>query len=100
MTQILYFPVLLIYSIYLNSQHCTFNTKIGAFFGIMKEKKIVQIFKEREKCLRVHKGFLHIEPQHKNMQKNRKDRSLSVRDRDGRFTWSPGAEKLPTAPGR
>ena len=24
---------------------------------------------------------------------------LSVRDRDGRFTWSPGAEKLPTAPG-
>src|SRR4029434_6899058 len=24
---------------------------------------------------RVHKGFLHIEPQHKNMQKNRKDRS-------------------------
>ena len=49
MTQKLYFPVLLIYSIYLNSQHCTFNTKIGAFFGIMKEKKIVQIFKEREK---------------------------------------------------
>src|SRR4029434_739625 len=24
---------------------------------------------------------------------------LSVPDRDGRFTWSPGAEKLPTAPG-
>ena len=24
---------------------------------------------------------------------------LSVPDQDGRFTWSPGAEKLPTAPG-
>ena len=24
---------------------------------------------------------------------------LSVPDRDGRFTWSPGAEMLPTAPG-
>src|SRR4029434_5964169 len=24
---------------------------------------------------------------------------LSVSDRGGRFTWSPGAEKLPTAPG-
>src|SRR4029434_687477 len=24
---------------------------------------------------------------------------LSVRDRGGHFSWSPGAEKLPTAPG-
>src|SRR4029434_1298271 len=30
----------------------------------------------------------------------KKDRSLlSAAHRDGRFTWSPGAEKLPTAPG-
>src|SRR4029434_4444564 len=36
-------------------------------------------------------------PNTKNMQKQ--NILLSVRDRDGRFTWSPGAEKLPTAPG-
>src|SRR4029434_3582325 len=36
-------------------------------------------------------------PNRKNMQKQ--NILLSVRDRDGRFTWSPGAEKLPTAPG-
>src|SRR4029434_1277706 len=36
-------------------------------------------------------------PNRKNMQNNRT--ILSVPDRDGRFTWSPGAEKLPTAPG-
>ena len=36
-------------------------------------------------------------PNRKNMQKQ--NNLLSVRDRDGRFTWSPGAEKLPTAPG-
>src|SRR4029434_10928497 len=44
---------------------------------------------------RVHKGFLHTEPQHKNMQKNRKDRSLSVPDQDWteHLAWSPGAKK-------
>src|SRR4029434_3686362 len=36
-------------------------------------------------------------PNRKNMQNNRT--ILSVPDRDGRFTWSPGAEKLPTDPG-
>src|SRR4029434_8428814 len=36
-------------------------------------------------------------PNRKNMQKQ--NILLSVRDRDGQFTWSPGAEKLPTAPG-
>src|SRR4029434_9299690 len=31
----------------------------------------------------------------------KKDRTLlSVSDQDGQFTWSPGAYKLPTAPGR
>src|SRR4029434_1887653 len=35
-------------------------------------------------------------PNRKNMQKQ--NILLSVRDRDGRFTWSPGAEKLPTDP--
>ena len=36
-------------------------------------------------------------PNRKTCKKNRT--LLSVPDRDGRFTWSPGAEKLPTAPG-
>ena len=36
-------------------------------------------------------------PNRKTCKKNRT--ILSVPDRDGRFTWSPGAEKLPTAPG-
>src|SRR4029434_2505110 len=36
-------------------------------------------------------------PNRKNMQKQ--NILLYVRDRDGWFTWSPGAEKLPTAPG-
>ena len=36
-------------------------------------------------------------PNRKNMQKQ--NILLSVRDRDGRITWSPGAEKLPTGPG-
>src|SRR4029434_6315777 len=46
----------------------------------------------------VHKGFPPIRtPTEKNMQKQ--NILLSVRDRDGRFTCSPGAEKLPTAPG-
>src|SRR4029434_3661340 len=36
-------------------------------------------------------------PNRKTCKKNRT--ILSVSDRDGRFTWSPGAEKLPTAPG-
>src|SRR4029434_727211 len=36
-------------------------------------------------------------PNRKTCKKNRM--LLSVSDRDGRFTWSPGAEKLPTAPG-
>src|SRR4029434_9975795 len=35
-------------------------------------------------------------PNRKTCKKNRT--ILSVPDRDGRFTWSPGAEKLPTAP--
>src|SRR4029434_7531403 len=36
-------------------------------------------------------------PNRKTCKKNRT--LLSVPDRDGWFTWSPGAEKLPTAPG-
>src|SRR4029434_4546455 len=36
-------------------------------------------------------------PNRKTCKKNRT--ILSVPDRDARFTWSPGAEKLPTAPG-
>src|SRR4029434_2680060 len=36
-------------------------------------------------------------PNRKTCKKNRT--ILSVPDQDGRFTWSPGAEKLPTAPG-
>ena len=36
-------------------------------------------------------------PNRKTCKKNRT--LLSVPDRDGRFTWSPGTEKLPTAPG-
>src|SRR4029434_9280781 len=36
-------------------------------------------------------------PNRKTCKKNRT--LLSVPDRDGRFIWSPGAEKLPTAPG-
>src|SRR4029434_7951619 len=34
-------------------------------------------------------------PNRKNMQKQ----NILLSDRDGQFTWSPGAEKLPTAPG-
>ena len=47
---------------------------------------------------RVHKGFPPLRtPTEKTCKKNRT--LLSVPDRDGRFNWSPGAEKLPTAPG-
>src|SRR4029434_833655 len=47
---------------------------------------------------RVHKGFPPLRtPTEKHAKKNRT--LLSVPDRDGRFNWSPGAEKLPTAPG-
>src|SRR4029434_8665490 len=47
---------------------------------------------------RVHKGF---PPLRTPKEKHAKEQHtfLSVCDRDGRFTWSPGAEKLPTAPG-
>src|SRR4029434_10487517 len=34
-------------------------------------------------------------PNRKTMQKQ----NILLSDRDGQFTWSPGAEKLPTAPG-
>src|SRR4029434_1540172 len=45
---------------------------------------------------RVHKGFPPlITPTEKHANRT----ILSVPDRDGRFIWSPGAEKLPTAPG-
>src|SRR4029434_10949801 len=37
-------------------------------------------------------------PNRKTCKKNRT--ILSVPHRDGRFTWSPGAEKLPAAPGQ
>src|SRR4029434_1197132 len=46
---------------------------------------------------RVHKGF---PPLRTPTEKHANRTILSVPDRDGRFTWSPGAEKLPTAPGR
>src|SRR4029434_5879725 len=47
---------------------------------------------------RVHKGFPPLRtPTEKTYKKNRT--LLSVPYQDGRFTWSPGAYKLPTAPG-
>src|SRR4029434_6995704 len=48
---------------------------------------------------RVHKGFPPLRtPTENTCKKNRT--LLSVPDQDARFTWSQGAYKLPTAPGR
>src|SRR4029434_11317739 len=49
---------------------------------------------------RVHKGFPPLRiPTEKQKEKQKEQNTPVVPDRDGRFTWSPGAEKLPTAPG-
>ena len=45
------------------------------------------------------RGFLHYEPQ-QTKHAEEQNTLLSIPDQDGRFTWSPGAYKLPTAPGR
>src|SRR4029434_604618 len=47
----------------------------------------------------VHKGFRPLRTTTEKHVKRKNSTILSVPDRDGRFTWSPGAEKLPTAHG-
>src|SRR4029434_1945944 len=47
---------------------------------------------------RVHKGFPPLRTP--TVKTCKITELMSVPDRDGLFTWSPGAEKLPTAPGR
>src|SRR4029434_2918776 len=45
------------------------------------------------------RGFLHQEPQQKNMQKEQNTCPSLTKDGQFTWTWSPGAYKLPTAPG-
>src|SRR4029434_8847706 len=47
---------------------------------------------------RLHKGFPPLRTPTEKTCKRTEHVSI-LRDRDGRFTWSTGAEKLPTAPG-